>query len=61
MKRLYGLFVLLCLMLTACNDDFLDVDPVDRYSDAVVWTDESLYLRGTEMGISYRNAFFFVR
>ena len=41
MKRLYGLFVLLCLMLTACNDDFLDVDPVDRYSDAVVWTDES--------------------
>ena len=29
-------------MLTACNDDFLDVDPVDRYSDAVVWTDESL-------------------
>lgn len=42
MKRLYGLFVLLCLMLTACNDDFLDVDPVDRYSDAVVWTDESL-------------------
>ena len=21
---------------------FLDVDPVDRYSDAVVWTDESL-------------------
>lgn len=45
MKRLYGLFVLLCLMLTACNDDFLDVDPVDRYSDAVVWTDESLITR----------------
>lgn len=42
MKRLYGLLVLLCFMLTACNDDFLDVDPVDRYSDAVVWTDESL-------------------
>ena len=41
MKRLYGLLVLLCFMLTACNDDFLDVDPVDRYSDAVVWTDES--------------------
>ena len=33
---------MLCFMLTACNDDFLDVDPVDRYSDAVVWTDESL-------------------
>ena len=30
MKRLYGLFVLLCLMLTACNVDFLVVDPVDR-------------------------------
>ena len=26
MKRLYGLLVLLCFMLTACNDDFLDVD-----------------------------------
>ena len=31
MKRLYGLLVLLCFMLTACNDDFLDVDPVDRF------------------------------
>lgn len=42
MKHIYKLILLLCLTLTSCNDNFLDVDPVDRYSDAVVWTDESL-------------------
>lgn len=42
MKHLYKLILSVCLTLTACNDNFLDVDPVDRYSDAVVWTDESL-------------------
>lgn len=42
MKHLYKLILAACLTLTACNDNFLDVDPVDRYSDAVVWTDESL-------------------
>lgn len=29
-------------LLTACNDNFLEIDPVDRYSDAAVWSDESL-------------------
>ena len=42
MKHIYKLVLLVCLTLTACNDNFLNVDPVDRYSDAVVWTDESL-------------------
>ena len=34
------MLVLSCM--TACNDDFLSVDPVDRYSDAAVWKDEAL-------------------
>ena len=38
---LYGLCLLFCLGATSCND-FLDIDPVDRYSDATVWTDEAL-------------------
>lgn len=42
MKHIYKLVLLVCLTLTACNDNFLNVDPIDRYSDAVVWTDESL-------------------
>jgi len=32
----------LAVFATACNDDFLEVDPVDRYSDAAVWSDEAL-------------------
>ncbi|MDO4165330.1 MAG: RagB/SusD family nutrient uptake outer membrane protein [Bacteroides sp.] len=42
MKRLYNLLFAICLLFSACDTDFLEVDPVDRYSDAVVWTDESL-------------------
>lgn len=29
-------------LLTACNDNFLEVEPVDRYSDAAVWSDDAL-------------------
>lgn len=30
------------LFATACDDSFLDVEPVDRYSDAAIWSDEAL-------------------
>lgn len=42
MKQIKIIAMLLMLMLTACNDDFLNVDPLDRYSDAAVWTDKAL-------------------
>lgn len=42
-KTIYLAVSLLMLAgMTACNDDFLSVDPVDRYSDAAVWKDEAL-------------------
>lgn len=42
MKYIYCFIISLVFVLSSCSDDFLNVDPVDRYSDAVVWTDESL-------------------
>ncbi len=43
MKLLHKVGLLLALpLLTACNDNFLEIDPVDRHSDAAVWSDESL-------------------
>lgn len=43
MKILHKLCIILAtLFATACNDNFLDINPVDRYSDAAVWNDESL-------------------
>lgn len=42
MKAKYLCSALLALSLASCSNDFLDVDPVDRYSDAVVWSDEQL-------------------
>ncbi|MCD7932532.1 MAG: RagB/SusD family nutrient uptake outer membrane protein [Tannerellaceae bacterium] len=34
-------YLLLVALLTSCSD-FLDLDPLDRYSDAAVWTDTEL-------------------
>ena len=42
MKQFKIFAMLMMLMFTACNDDFLNVDPLDRYSDAAVWTDKAL-------------------
>ncbi|WP_308762391.1 RagB/SusD family nutrient uptake outer membrane protein [uncultured Bacteroides sp.] len=42
MKKIYSLALLLGLTFASCNDNFLDITPIDRYSDAIVWTDESL-------------------
>ena len=41
MKQFKIFAMLMMLMFTACNDDFLNVDPLDRYSDAAVWTDKA--------------------
>ncbi|MBM6963466.1 RagB/SusD family nutrient uptake outer membrane protein [Phocaeicola plebeius] len=42
MKKIYSLALLLGLTFSSCNDNFLDITPIDRYSDAIVWTDEAL-------------------
>lgn len=41
MKKLYSILLFLGI-LSSCNDNFLDITPIDRYSDATVWTDEAL-------------------
>lgn len=38
--KLYILSIL--LVASSCSDSFLKVDPLDKYSDAAVWTDEAL-------------------
>lgn len=42
MKSIKITLLSLALSVTACNDNFLNVTPPDRYSDDVVWTDEAL-------------------
>lgn len=42
MKGIKTCLLLTVLLLTACNDNFLDITPPDRYSDGVVWTDKAL-------------------
>lgn len=42
MKRFNKFFIILIVLFTACNDDFLEVEPLDRYSDAAVWQDPAL-------------------
>lgn len=42
MNRLKTYFILLIVILSACSDDFLEVEPLDRYSDAAVWQDPAL-------------------
>lgn len=44
------------LVTTACNDDFLEVAPLDRYSDAAVWKDPALvstFVNGIYEGVHY--------
>jgi len=43
MNRFKNLYILLFILLFAgCNDDFLEVAPLDRFSDAAVWEDPAL-------------------
>lgn len=43
MNRFIKYFILLIIViLSACNDDFLEVKPQDRFSDAAVWQDPAL-------------------
>jgi hypothetical protein len=37
-----GLFAILVLLLQACSDKILDKTPLDKFSDATVWTDVNL-------------------
>ena len=42
MKKLIIYSITIISLFTACKDDFLEVTPVDRYSDATVWKDPAL-------------------
>jgi len=42
MKKIILSILIVSSTLTACNDDFLDVAPLDKYSDATVWNDPNL-------------------
>ncbi|WP_163718676.1 RagB/SusD family nutrient uptake outer membrane protein [Mangrovibacterium lignilyticum] len=52
------IFILLTVVLftASCNEDFLEVAPLDRYSDAAVWTDPALasaFVNNIYMGQQY--------
>ncbi|WP_116788678.1 RagB/SusD family nutrient uptake outer membrane protein [Flavobacterium psychrotrophum] len=57
MKKRILLFGLIAMAFTTgCSDDFLDVKPLDRYSDAAVWSDQALvknYVNGIYEGMHY--------
>ncbi len=42
MKRISLYLLSLILFISSCSDDFLEVTPLDKYSDAAVWTDQAL-------------------
>lgn len=42
MNRFKIIFIILIAFFSGCNDDFLEVEPLDRYSDATVWQDPAL-------------------
>ncbi|HKJ78038.1 MAG TPA: RagB/SusD family nutrient uptake outer membrane protein, partial [Prolixibacteraceae bacterium] len=42
MNRFKKIFIVLIVFFSACNDEFLEVEPLDRYSDAAVWQDPAL-------------------
>ena len=37
-----SLFFIIILFLIACNENILELNPLDAYSDAVLWTDPQL-------------------
>lgn len=57
MKIKYSILIVMAMAcFTGCNDDFLDVKPLDKYSDAAVWEDPVLvqsYVNNIYMGIPY--------
>jgi hypothetical protein len=60
MKKIIRINILflstILLGLSSCNDDFLNVDPLDKYSDAAVWTDPALvsaYVNNIYLGQYY--------
>jgi starch-binding outer membrane protein, SusD/RagB family len=57
MKIRYSVLVaIIAVFFPACNDDFLDVKPLDKYSDAAVWEDPVLvqsYVNNIYMGIPF--------
>lgn len=42
MKKILFFLAIVALLFSACSDEFLNVTPKDRYSDATVWKDNSL-------------------
>jgi starch-binding outer membrane protein, SusD/RagB family len=42
MKKYIKIFAILLLLFPACNEEILDKNPLDRYSDPVVWSDINL-------------------
>ena len=41
-KHIIKSFLILLILSAACSDDILDKSPLDKYSDATVWTDPNL-------------------
>jgi len=42
MKKITYILGLLLLVVTSCNQDFLDNKPLDEYSEVDVWSDPAL-------------------
>ncbi|MFV0376428.1 MAG: RagB/SusD family nutrient uptake outer membrane protein [Mangrovibacterium sp.] len=56
MKKITILILGLFIFVTSCKEDFLEVAPLDRYSDAAVWSDPALisaYVNNIYMGMHY--------
>ena len=56
MNKIKIFILFTAILLTACNEDFLEVEPLDRYSDAAVWTDPALvssFVNNIYMGEMY--------
>ena len=57
MKKGYSIFLAIAIVcFTGCNQDFLDVKPLDKYSDATVWEDPVLvqsYVNNIYLGIPF--------
>lgn len=41
-QNIYAIFIAFLLVLTGCDDDFLNTKPLNEVSEADVWTDENL-------------------